>query len=176
MTVSVGPHSHSADETVHRPAGLSTPRAAFWGGAGGVVWVVFSNGLFDTANIQAMIAGPRPVTQLAAYAVTGLVIATAGIVWTLVHRPIHSIKVAFQLGIIAPAALNAMITANASPVGHDQAANPTSTGSFIERLDEEFLVGPATAAPLPDAIFQEEDPPKPTILDCIKQAIVKRPC
>jgi hypothetical protein len=116
--------------------------------------------MFDQEKISTMLQGNNPGIQLTTFVIFGAITASAGAFWAYVHRPIHSIMIAVQLGVIAPAAINALITVAPN-------IETTKGASLLNGL----FMSTAHASS-----HETTTTPKPTILDCIKSAIVKRPC
>lgn len=101
--------------------------------------------------------------------------ATLGAIWSYVHKPEHDPRRAFQLGIVAPAALAGVIYANAGDSGSDKtsalpvaapmvAAVPTPEATGLS------LIGTARAdtATQPSTTPQKPSKPKP------KQSFIQR--
>ncbi len=137
------------------------PKAVWrWGAAGGLLSVLAANGLFDLKKIEAMLNGSDPAVQITTLVLLGIVTAVAGGLWARAHKPIHSVMVAFQLGILAPAAINALIATAAPNSGQETGLN------FMDEL----FISTAHAGTHPAS--QQ----KPTIIDCIIKALIKQPC
>ena len=129
-----------------------------WGAAGGISLALVTNGLFDRDKILEMIEGSRPETQVATIVVLCVVMAWAGGLWAAIHKPLYSAVLAFQLGILAPAAIHALIAA----------ANINLDSEKI--LTGTLVISKAYAQAL------TTEPSKPTVFECIVKALVKRPC
>jgi hypothetical protein len=147
---------------------LSGVRVALWGFLGGLTVVAADLGLFNITTVSQFMDGAMPYVQLGAYFLSAVTIGAAGVVWSLINRPIYSEMVAFQLGTIAPAALTALLSAG-SP------ATAADTEELAQRVSlSAVLISTASASETPDILQQRVD--RPTILQCIGDAIVRRPC
>ncbi len=131
-----------------------------WGAAGGLASVLAANGLFDLKNIEAMLNGSEPAVQITTLIFLGIVTAGVGGLWARAHKPIHSVMVAFQLGILAPAAINALIATAAANSGQETGFN---------FMDELFI----STAHADNRLAVQE---KPTTFECIILTIIKKPC
>ncbi len=133
-----------------------------WGAVGGFFFVAANAGLFDIGGITKMLdQSQRPGLQLTAFAVFCLVIIVAGAVWARIHRPVMSVFVAVQLGVVAPMAIQAMVH-----VGTNQAQQ---VADALGPLDG-FLIGTAHAQ------VRTPAPQPPSPIQCIVRSIVQKPC
>ena len=119
-----------------------------------------THGLFDRETIDMMLNGAAAEAQMTTFVFLSIVTAVVGGVWALAHKPIHSVMVAIQLGILAPAAINALISA-ASPNLVQEAS--------LNFMDQLFI---STA----HASTHTATPQKPTTLNCIVKALIKQAC
>lgn len=133
-----------------------------WGAGGGFLSVLATSGLFDIEKIDAMVRGTNPELQITTYIVFAVVISFAGAIWALAHKPISSIMVAIQLGLLAPAAINALIAAANLNAG-------TETRTNLNIINELF-VSSAYAS------NHTSGPTKPSTIDCIIKALIKQSC
>lgn len=157
---------YSSSETVEgRPNSkandndLTDRQLLLWGAAGGALSVAASFGLFDVQQIQHMVQGDKPVTQLVTAFVAMPLTVTAGAIWAKLQKPLRTQMQAVQLGIVAPAAISAML---ASPIGG-------GIGDLVTAQLDIRLISPAYAQQAPTS-------PRPSTFECIVKAVVKRPC
>ena len=135
-----------------------------WGALGGLFVVLVTCGLFDRATIERMLGGSAPWTQLLTYVVLAAVTAWAGGLWASLHKPLHSAMLAFQLGVLAPGAIHALIGAT----------NVSAADIHVQLNDLLVSKAYAHSQSLGPTTFGQSL--GPTTVECIIKALVKRPC
>ena len=164
MTKSHENNSSGPDNTgtaaTSQPVPLALKDLWWWGATGGLLSVLATNGLFDRETIVMMLNGSDPAVQITTLVFLGIVTAGAGGLWARIHKPIHSVLVAIQLGVLAPAAINALIATTAPVSGQNTTLN---------FMDELFI----STAHADNQLTAQQ---RPSTFDCIIMALIKRPC
>jgi hypothetical protein len=151
---------NGADVNPQQPGNdLATYQVLLYGALGGIVFVVITQGFLDHDKIRTMLAESTDAgLQGISLAIWSLAIACSGALWAIFHKPVAKEFVAFQLGLVAPLALTAMVE------GAGKLASKQSAGGVISRA----YAADATRMP----ISQNQSGP----VRCIVRSLVKKPC
>ena len=143
---------------------LSHRQAFSWGAVGGLLSIAATYGLFDVDKVHEMINGAQPGVQISTYVIVSIVIVLVGALWARAHYPVRSALIAIQLGIIAPAAINALLSkAPDEPVD-------------ISAIYVPAIVSSAHASDIPRLPLNTQSGDKTGIVECVVKAAIKKPC
>lgn len=153
-----------------RPAAaLSTSAVCGWAFVGGLLVVLSDASFFQGDTLAGLLGGPMPHFQMLGFLLSCTAIAVTSVVWALVHRPIFTEKIALQLGIIAPAAISAMLAAS-TPAHATQDATAMLGQVSNQAAISRVLIQEVDGNDQPGA----ESDPGP--LQCILSGFIRRPC
>ncbi len=120
--------------TAPTPTSMVSRERFLWGGLGALAPLLVSLTMLDLSTLERYV-NDLPQTEmqlrLAGYSSRVLLLFVIGGIWACLHRMENDPKKLFQLGIVAPAMITAMI--NTNPVSQDNAeptARPTAAITF----------------------------------------------
>lgn len=143
---------------------LSTKELWLWGGTGGLVTVFVTVTAFDDTRIQGLMDGNNPELQIPIFIASLIGTVVIGGMWAYLHKPLHTPRAAFDLGIVAPAAIGALIAFS-------------DPGDTKQTAFHNLLIPEVHAVEIDETRrLNQSTPASPSTIKCIVKAIIKQPC
>ncbi len=134
---------------------LSSRKRFLWGGLGALAPILLSLTMLDISTLERYVNelhGAEMQLRLAGYSIRLVLLFLLGGIWASLHRLENDPRKLFQLGIVAPAMITAMINTNNAIPGNTEVAYLPATNFSISLIPSAHASDEIEKAPEPGPI------------------------